>query len=110
MEIIEMAEKTKIFEVDGTKVNVEDLPREIRVLVDFFDRLAQDMEDSNEELNNIQEEFSYKLSMLNMARNHTYLQLQQQIMEYLQKQVTSKNEEEEPEPSSSKDKGGKKNA
>lgn len=94
-----MVEKTKVISVGETQINVEDLPKNVRLLVDFNDQLVERTEETEAEYRQISEDFSFKLSTLAMARNQAQLQLQNMIMEFLQEQATAAPTEEDVESS-----------
>jgi len=90
-----MAEKTKQITVGENQINVEDLPKEVRLMVDFIDQLAVKFEELEVEVKEINDEFSFRLSTLNMARSQAQMQLQSMVMDFLQKQATAAPKDEE---------------
>lgn len=89
-----MAEKTKVITVGENQINVADLPKETRLMIEFMDKLAEEFEALEQRVQDVNEQFSFELSTLNMARNQAQLQLQNMVMEFLQKQVTAAPEED----------------
>lgn len=92
-----MAEKTKTITVGENQISVDDLPKDTRLMIDFMDRLAEEFEELEKKVQEVNEDFSFKLSTLNMARNQAQLQLQNMVREFLQQQVTAEPEEDKSE-------------
>jgi cupin superfamily acireductone dioxygenase involved in methionine salvage len=89
-----MAEPTTTISMGDDKINVADLPKDIRTLVNFLDKLANEQETLETEVKEINEEYGYKLSKMHLARQHGQIQLQTMMKEFLQRQVTTNAEEE----------------
>lgn len=92
-----MTEPTKIINVGELTVSVDDLSKDTRELVRFYDRINADYAELEEELRDTSERLTYKLNVLLVARQAAFSQLQQTLLDELQQQATAAPSEDAPE-------------
>lgn len=83
-----MVEKTKVIRVDDVNVNIADLPRSIRDMVDFYDQLREEIDQLNGTLKSTQDDITYQINKATTSAAYVNLQIQQQVMAHLREEVT----------------------